>query len=261
MDNKQLYEKLGTEFKDFVPIADILSIIDKTNGLTAKDLFNMFNHIKLEWKGDVISTRLSVPVSLRHNGLYISYNDGNGIITEYYVGSSMNAISDSVWQKDNYWLNTSQAAGLADEEDITERNGKLSFNDNQYKPASFSGLGRKILRKNLTEVGTSVKNVLTQDMINKSNTIYEIRYDFDLNGEEINIPKDCTLDFRGGKIINGTINMRNTKILPQGCVVEDYIAAYIEEDYTQGQCFFDKNINKPKWWTGTKWIDATGVDI
>ena len=58
MDSKQLYEKSGTEFKDFVPIADILSIVDKTNGLAAKDLFNMFNHIKLEWKKTPLSMKV-----------------------------------------------------------------------------------------------------------------------------------------------------------------------------------------------------------
>ena len=76
MEDKQLYEKIGNEYKEFVPITDILSIIDKSTGMSAKDLFNTFNHIKLEWKGDVTNTRLSVPVQLRHNGLYITYNDG-----------------------------------------------------------------------------------------------------------------------------------------------------------------------------------------
>lgn len=49
------------------------------------------------------------------------------------------------------------------------------------------------------------KNVLIKDMINKPNTIYEIRYDFDLNGETIEIPDNCTLRFIGGKLANGTL--------------------------------------------------------
>lgn len=56
------------------------------------------------------------------------------------------------------------------------------------------------------------KNVLTQDMINKSNTIYEIRYDFDLNGGEITIPENCVLKFNGGSLSNGTINGNYAKI-------------------------------------------------
>lgn len=33
-------------------------------------------------------------------------------------------------------------------------------------------------------------------MLNQSNTIYEIRYDFDLNGETIEMQEGCTLKFK-----------------------------------------------------------------
>ena len=98
-------------------------------------------------------------------------------------------------------------------------------------------------------------------IINKENTIYKIVRTINLNGENFQLPPNCTLDFQGGTIINGTINMNNTKILPQGCVIEDYITASIKGHYIIGQCFFDKNINKPKWWTGDKWVDATGIQV
>lgn len=29
----------------------------------------------------------------------------------------------------------------------------------------------------------------------------------------------------------------------------------------KGFCFFDTNLNKPIWWTGTKWVDANGTDV
>ena len=95
----------------------------------------------------------------------------------------------------------------------------------------------------------------------RTNVIYKITRDIDLGGSTLTIPEGCTLDFQGGKIINGTINMHNTKILPQGCAVEDYITASIGGSYAQGQCFFDKIINKPKWWTGSAWVDATGTTV
>ena len=46
-----------------------------------------------------------------------------------------------------------------------------------------------------------LRNILTQDMINQPNTIYVIRYDFDL-GEDITVPANCVLDFEGGSISN-----------------------------------------------------------
>lgn len=50
-------------------------------------------------------------------------------------------------------------------------------------------------------------------MINQPNTIYEIRYDFDANGETINIPENCTLKFKGGSLNNGSINLNYCHII------------------------------------------------
>ena len=98
-------------------------------------------------------------------------------------------------------------------------------------------------------------------MINKENTIYEIRYDFDLNGGEIIIPEGCVLDFEGGKITRGTLVLNGTKIIPNGCIINDYISASISGTYAKGQCLFDVTLGKPKWWTSTKWVDGTGADV
>ena len=112
---------------------------------------------------------------------------------------------------------------LPDEEDLTKSepdangNSYLSLKDREYKPEDFSGLGRVILRKNIVEIedpiyGKVKRNILYQDMINKENTVYEIRYDFDLGGNEIIIPEDCILKYEGGSLNNGHIVYQNTKI-------------------------------------------------
>ena len=101
-----------------------------------------------------------------------------------------------------------------DEEDTTNEKGKIKLKDRAYEPDKFSGKGYKILRKNIicnTETGES-KNILTQDMINEPNTRYVIQYDFDLNEQEIAIPKDCILEFQGGSLNNGKIIFNKTKV-------------------------------------------------
>lgn len=263
MDNyKQLYEKDNEEYKEFYPLTDILLVIDKESGKNLKQLLNQYNHIKLDWKGNVVDTRNSVPLILRHKGLFVTYDNGTSIVTEFYKGEDISVSINSIWQNDNNWTDLSPGVSLADNEDIAEIDGKFKFADRNYSPAQFTGIGRVILRKNLVDVGNgTVKNVLTQDMINKSNTIYEIRYDFDLNGKEITIPEGCVLDFQGGSFSNGTINLDSTKILPNGCIIDDYITANITGTYTKGQCLFDASLNKPKWWTSTKWVDATGTEV
>lgn len=54
------------------------------------------------------------------------------------------------------------------------------------------------------------RNVITQKDISEEDTIYEIRYDFDLDGKTITIPNNCVLYFTSGKFYNGSINMDNT---------------------------------------------------
>ena len=90
----------------------------------------------------------------------------------------------------------------ADEEDLTTVNGQMKFKDKEYDSSEFSGLGRVYLRKNIQ----TNKNILTQDMINKPNTIYIIQYDYDLNDQTITIPESCILQFEGGSLSNGTID-------------------------------------------------------
>ena len=94
---------------------------------------------------------------------------------------------------------------LPDEEDLTsvKESGRdvLKLADRSYAPENFSGKGYKILRKNIV----NGKNVLTQEMINELNTIYEIRYDFDLNNVDLNLPNNCILKFEGGTLNNGKI--------------------------------------------------------
>ena len=70
-----------------------------------------------------------------------------------------------------------------------------------YIPSQKTGLGYVILRKN--------KSFAEQVIYN--NTIYEIGYDFDLDGETVSIPSNCILKFTGGSIDNGKLSSANSK--------------------------------------------------
>lgn len=92
----------------------------------------------------------------------------------------------------------------ADEEDLTVEHSSLLGIDTLKladRP-STDGMGYIILRKN--------KSFVKQ--VTKANTIYEIRYEFNLDGTEVNIPKNCVLKFDGGKIKNGTLICNNSII-------------------------------------------------
>lgn len=53
------------------------------------------------------------------------------------------------------------------------------------------------------------RNIITQSMINDANSIYEIRYDFDLEGATLEVPENCILKFEGGSLKNGIISSDN----------------------------------------------------
>lgn len=69
----------------------------------------------------------------------------------------------------------------------------------------FIPKGYKILRKNIVNISGVQTNVLTQEMINSTNTTYEIRYKYDLNGATITLPSNCVLKFNGGYLTNGIL--------------------------------------------------------
>lgn len=108
---------------------------------------------------------------------------------------------------------------------------QLVLGNRPYNPSEFSGKGYKVLEKNIQTVGGVKKNILTPVMINQPNTIYEIRYDFDLNGETIEMQEECTLKFCGGSLKNGTIRFNNSylcgnvNILTElnGTIKNDYV--------------------------------------
>lgn len=108
--------------------------------------------------------------------------------------------------KDGKWSDSGSVyeSPVGNGEDIdTNYNNQLQFADRAYKAQNPDGMGYIILRKNKTFV---------EQIADKPNTIFEIRYDFDLENNEITLPQDCVLLFNGGKLSNGTLIGQNSKI-------------------------------------------------
>ena len=113
----------------------------------------------------------------------------------------------------------------ADGEDLEVIESQLKFKDRLYSPLNFSGKGYKIIRKNLQED----INLLTSSDLSEENTIYVIRYDFNLNGASITIPSGCVLLFDGGKFTNGTLYLGNSIIKSSLYQIFDNVLVYDSE--------------------------------
>lgn len=95
-------------------------------------------------------------------------------------------------------------------EDLTVQENILKFKDRDYEPNVYSGKGYKILR--IKNENCNTGNCLIQADIMDDNTVYEVRYDFDLQGGTIIMPGNAVLQFKGGSIKNGTLQGNNTLI-------------------------------------------------
>lgn len=216
---------------------------------SSSDLYNVTDHTKEKYINLKQAVEL-VPYKARKIGQIITFlNPASKWGLYQFQGTSILQWNElSLWNDffnlDSYVIKSI----LPDEEDLTksENDGKgnsyLPLKDREYNPDEFSGLGKVILRKNIMEVETEEygkvkKNVLLQDMINKPNTIYEIRYDFDLNNQEITIPEGCVLDFQGGILKTGTIQFNNTLLYGKEIIIECYCKGILKNSILSPNMF------------------------
>lgn len=165
---------------------------------------------------------------------------------------------------------------LADNEDTAVVHGALKLADREYNPKNFSGKGFKILRKRLYAVGESdcpcdnncctcddcqcnccsndtelsdpnrlVRNILLQRDFDQENTIYVVRYDFDLNTLAITLPEGSELRFEGGTLNNGIVDLNGCKVTGVLGNIYDYFNCDVR-NFAVGQLTFK----------GTKQIDG-----
>lgn len=97
------------------------------------------------------------------------------------------------------WVPYNDVAFFPDYEDFTANsNMQLKLRDRD----TSNGMGYKILRTDKTFAA----------QVTSTDTVYEIRYNFDLDSSTVTLPENAVLKFVGGKISNGTLNGNKTKI-------------------------------------------------
>lgn len=203
-----------------VSINNLLS----TLGLLKKDDF-----INVSDRYDEYYIQLSEAITIiannkRKKGLVITFQNLQGDWKIFQFNGELNNFSNTDYWKDLFDFKYPIVNSvLPDEEDLTltlpneDDNSFIKLKDKEYDATNFSGMGTKIIRKNIIEVtqedGTIKRiNYLSSDVFNSENTIYVIKYDFTLN-EDITIPSNCILQFDGGSISGEhTITGQNTGI-------------------------------------------------
>ena len=241
-NRKQLVTQDNGNIEKIFPKNYMSNIVDEETGESLRIFLLKYNHIDLGYRSSKSSARLAVPIIMRRKGLYITYYlPDDVVITEFFNGNKTE-VSDTNWIKDELWVKNVNELNVYDvkisdgsitldklSEEVMQlisSKGDITINnfpDNEdlelytiYQDSNnkidairfkdrdnSNGMAYKYLRK--------TKNmILSRSDFNQANTIYEIRYDFDLNGNTISIPDNCELKFIGGSLKNGTINFNNT---------------------------------------------------
>lgn len=172
------------------------------------------------------------------NFKYLDDKINNGLTTNH------TELLNRVTQLEQYVIDTTKNQVVsADNEDTHVVAGALKLADRKYEGDGFSGKGFKILRQRLYALNTTncpfnemdtncneccdccsncinssivpnkyVRNVLLQKDFNHNHTIFVVRYDFDLNGQDIMLLSDCEIRFEGGTFKNGSIDLNQAKV-------------------------------------------------
>lgn len=126
----------------------------------------------------------------------------------------------------------------ADEEDITsDSNNLLKLKDR----LPLNGMGYVILRKDKT----------LAEQLTQTNTIYEVRYDFNVGGETITFPTDSTVKFVGGSISNAAITIHEGVLVKDGVFLQ-HGRITLANKCALESCLFDG---------GHDWVLVNGDDV
>lgn len=196
-----------------------------TGALLQQSLLAMINSLGVGFQYVGIATTSTNPGTPDAKVFYFAF--ANGVYPNFGGLSLKDEMAifyyDTEWKKSTLDLVTSDALRNAiesiepiiingnvvnapDEIDITSNEQNLL----QFKNRSaVDGMGYVILRKNKTFA----------EQVTQANTIYEIRYDFDLNGQEVTILENCVLNFNGGSLANGAVIGTNTNIISKNSLI------------------------------------------
>ena len=142
---------------------------------------------------DIIDDTLNKPQSeVNAESAYLGENDGSAIIPEF--------------DPDTDTLHKTLQVLTTEEKDQVAQNLNNKGADN--------GMGR-IELKATDNIKTAIESQTG------GNIVFVIKYDFDLNNQNVTVPENCVLDFDGGSLSNGTLRGQNTSIIAKEYIFDN----------------------------------------
>lgn len=217
-----MQEEINQEFSSLSPVdeEDLTRSYNDNGRSVTKFADRSYSPQNFSGKGYKILRKNIKPVSLALTKITVSSvptSDGylafiiNGVESHVDVVASTDTTTEKVAAKIVLKLAESMV-----EYEVSQNASTITltrkFGGKVSTPSSFSavGTGASCIITDSNKI--ELRNILTSAMISQPNTIYEIRYDFDLNRETVQMKEGCTLRFEGGSLNNGILKCDNTII-------------------------------------------------
>lgn len=241
----KMQEEINQEVSSLSPVdeEDLTRSFDDNGRSVTKFADRSYSPQNFSGKGYKILRKNIKPVSIAITEIIVSSvptSDGylafiiNGVESHVDVVASSDTTTDKVAEKIATKLKDKMS-----EYDVSKSASTITltrkFDGKVSTPSSFSAVNTGASCSITDSTKKELRNILTPVMINQPNTIYEIRYDFDLNGMLL-VDRNIEFVDNGGSLLNGKIKVN------RGCVLTLPNETLINPLYIDGKIEFK---NKP----------------
>lgn len=218
----KIQEKINQEISSLSPVdeEDLTRSYNDNGRSVTKFADRSYSPQNFSGKGYKILRKNITPVSLAVTKITVSAvptSDGyisfiiNGVESHVDIVTSSDTTTDKVADKIVSKL-TETMTEYEVSKDASTVTLTRKFGGVISTPSSFSAVNTGVSCSITDSTRQEFRNIITPIMMNQPDTIYEIRYDFDLNGETIKMQKGCTLKFEGGSLVNGVLKGNSTNL-------------------------------------------------
>lgn len=241
----KMQEEINQEVSSLSPVdeEDLTRSFDDNGRSVTKFADRSYSPQNFSGKGYKILRKNIKPVSIAITEIIVSSvptSDGylafiiNGVESHVDVVASSDTTTDKVAEKIATKLKDKMS-----EYDVSKSASTITltrkFGGKVSTPSYFSAVNTGASCSITDSTKKELRNILTPVMINQPNTIYEIRYDFDLNGMLL-VDRNIEFVDNGGSLLNGKIKVN------RGCVLTLPNETLINPLYIDGKIEFK---NKP----------------
>lgn len=241
----KMQEKINQEVSSLSPVdeEDLTRSYNDNGSSVTKFADRSYSPQNFSGKGYKILRKNINPVSLAVTKIIVSSvptSDGylafiiNGVESHVDVVASSDTTTDKVADKIVAKL-TETMTEYEVSKDASTITLTRKFGGEVSKASAFSAVNTGASCSITDSTKKDLRNILTPAMVNQSNTIYEIRYDFDLNGTLL-VDRNIEFVDNGGSLLNGKIKVK------RGCVLTLPNETLINPLYIDGKIEFK---NKP----------------